>query len=126
MRPIFLSLLFVLSAACGGSDGKGDTSNSKTVDLGSETTNDCAQEIALECAEGTTDGCGLIDESGTALTLAHICVQATETHSQPPCEQEIARVCEEGFIDACLLMPAAAATHVCVVQPESSEPSIGE
>ncbi len=115
MRPTNLFLLFALAAACGGSDSKGDTSNAKTVDV--TVVDACDQEIALVCEEGMIDGCEVTDEGGTRLTLAHICVQASESSSQAPCEQEIARVCDDGFIDACLLTPAAASTHVCVLQP---------
>jgi len=124
MRPMNLCLLFVLAAACGGSDSKGDTSNAKTVDI--TRVDACDQEIALVCDEGMIDGCEVTDEGGTRLTLAHICVQASESSSQAPCEQEIARVCDDGFIDACLLTPAAASSHVCVLQPAddtSADPS---
>ncbi len=80
----------------------------------------CAQEIALECAEGSIDGCLVQTDDGAALTAYHICVPEGETASQP-CAQEIARQCDEGFVDACGLSPAAAATHICVAPPASPD-----
>jgi hypothetical protein len=67
----------------------------------------CDLEVALVCAEGTTDGCG------DSRTLFHACVPETET-AGPACEQEIAKVCPDGQVDACLAKPQIAATHLCV------------
>ena len=67
----------------------------------------CAQEVALQCGEGMTDGCM------TQLTTVHACVPADAT-AGPPCAQEIALQCPEGQTDACMMTPPPAETHVCV------------
>lgn len=128
MRPILCSVLIAFAAACGGSDTGGDTNNTKKIEIDKEKevseetpSSACAEEIALECAEGSVDGCGVTNEAGDSLTLSHICVPASETFAATPCEQEIARVCEDGLVDACSLTPAASALHVCVAAPAATE-----
>jgi len=78
MKPtLVLSVLFVLCAACGGSDSKGDTSNSKTLDSKGDTDNaagmSCDLEIALVCEEGLIDGC----LQTPTTTETHACVEVT-------------------------------------------------
>jgi hypothetical protein len=121
MKPILFSFLFALAAACGGSDSGGDTNNTKKIEVDKEkqstdgsSLSACAEEITLECAEGSVDGCGVTNEAGDTLTLSHICVPASETFAGPACEQEIARECGEGLVDACGLSPALSTIHVCV------------
>ena len=133
MKPILFSVLIAFAAACGGSDSGGDTNNTKKVEIDKEQelteetpSAACAEEIALECAEGAVDGCGVTNEAGDSLTLSHICVPASETFAATPCEQEIARECDDGLVDACSLSPAASTLHVCVTAPveASAEPAV--
>ena len=123
MKALLRITLFGLLAACGGSDTKGETSNSQIISADKAAdSSDCDNDVALVCPEGSVDGCGVVDEAGGAsLTLYHICVPATETLAAAPCEQEIARQCEDGFVDACTLSPAASTVHACVAQPASLE-----
>ena len=79
MKPTLVSVLFVLCAACGGSDSKGDTSNAKTIDSQDQADTQssgegmpCEQEIALVCEEGSIDAC--LQTPTTAAT--HACVEA--------------------------------------------------
>lgn len=124
MKPILFSVLFALASACGGSDTAGDTANTKKVQVDQDKQAgsasawaSCSEEIAIECSEGSVDGCGVMSEEGASLTLSHICVPESETFAGPGCEQEVARVCEEGLVDACGLTPAASSLHVCVAAP---------
>lgn len=78
MKPIFVSVLFALVAACGGSDSKGDTSNSKNLDTQGDTDAagiSCEMEIALVCEEGFIDACLVTP----AAASTHSCVAKEES-----------------------------------------------
>jgi hypothetical protein len=135
MKTLAFAALFALTLGCAGSE-KGETANTQKVgQLGDEEPMagddaagnvECAQEIALQCAEGSVDGCSITGESGETLTSYHICVPEGESLAGTPCENEIFRECPEGFTDACSLEPAAAAIHACVAAPVEDEPQTEE
>ena len=109
-----------LAAGCGGAakpdttvnTGSGDTTVTNTPTAGVP----CAQEVALVCTDGFTDGCG------GSKTTVHACVAADAT-AGPPCAQEIALQCPDGQIDACLQTPAAAENHICIVKDAAPVPA---
>ena len=115
MKALAISVV-VAALGCGGGNKGGDTSVGNAGAGSGTPAGDtaqggvpCAQEIALQCANGMTDGC--LDGK----TSVHACI-AADAAMGPPCAQEIALECPEGQIDACLQTPASAENHICVVK----------
>lgn len=126
MKTLALAALLALTVGCTGSDTARDTTpkadltqTDDELDSVEPATTDCSQEVALECAEGSVDGCGIRSESGESLTLYHVCIPEAEQSKSTACELEILRECAEGFVDACTVDPPAASTHICVAAPAS-------